>query len=73
MSNEEEQEKEARQLSPEKAGRKLLELVQQSPTFEDFKTKLAGNRWWYLGDPMPEPYRMWTWADFQNFYLTNKK
>lgn len=66
-------EKEARELTPEKATRKLLQLVQESPSFEAFKTKLAGNRWWYLGDPMPEPFRTWGWAQFQEFYLTNKK
>lgn len=66
-------EKEARELSPEKATRKLLQLVQESPTFDDFKVKLAGNRWWYLGDPMPEPFRTWTWAEFQTFFQENKK
>ena len=66
-------EKEARELTPEKVQRKLLKLVQESRTFEDFKARLAGHLNWYLGSPMPEPYRRWTWAEFQQFYLDYKK
>jgi len=39
-------EKEARELSPEKAQRKLLELAQAAPDFTAFKAKLQNNLWW---------------------------
>lgn len=66
-------EKEARELSPEKAQRKLLELAQAAPDFTAFKAKLQNNLWWYLGDPMPEPYRSWGWQQFEDFYNQVKK
>jgi len=71
--DDEEIELEARELSPDKAHRKLLGLVQQSPTYEAFKAKLSSNLWWYLGQPMPEPYKSWTWANFEAFYNQYKK
>jgi hypothetical protein len=68
-----EQEKEARILSPEEATNKLKKLVQKSLSFEHFQTELSGNRYWYLGDPMPEEFRRWTWREFQTFYEDNKR
>ena len=61
-------EKEARVLSPEKAQRKLTQLAVESPDFTAFKAKLQNNLWWYLGEPMPEPYRNFGWAQFEEFY-----
>lgn len=66
--NDENLEKEAREISPDKAMRKLKELALESGSFEGFKTRLSDRRWWYLGDPMPEPFRSWTWATFEQFY-----
>lgn len=64
---------EARERTPEDATRKLLKLVNDSPTFEAFKERLQSFTRFYLGDPMPEPFRTWGWAQFQQFYLENKK
>ena len=64
---------EARELSIDKAQGKLLDLVEKSPTYEVFKAKLSNNLWWYLGEPMPDPYKSWTWANFEEFYRSNKK
>jgi hypothetical protein len=60
--------KEARELTPEKAQRKLTELAQESHDFSAFKATLSNKLWWYLGQPMPDPYRSWTWAQFEQFY-----
>ena len=74
--NEEQQpdelDKEARVLSVEKAKRKLTELAKASPDFASFRAKLSDNLWWYLGDPMPENFRDWTWAQFEEFYHSVK-
>ncbi len=64
---------EAKVRTFEDAARKLRKLVDQSPTFEIFKSKLESFMKFYLGDPMPEPMRTWGWAQFQQFYEENKR
>ena len=56
----------------EVAVRKLRRLVNDSPDFPRFKERLQSFMGFYLGDPMPEPLRRWTWAEFQKFYEDNK-
>ena len=62
--------------TPEDAKRKLKKLkkfVDESPTFDAFRTKLVGSYTWYLGDLTPEVFHRWTVADFHKFYIDNKK
>jgi hypothetical protein len=65
--------KEARELTPERATQKLRKLVSESATFEAFKARLSDRLWWYLGEPMPEPFRSWTFREFEQFYNENKR
>jgi hypothetical protein len=66
------QEIEAKVRTFEEASNKLRKLVDESPTFEHFKTRLQSFTRFYLGDPMAEPMRSWTWGEFQKFYEENK-
>lgn len=71
--NDEGQELEAKERTPEDVERKLLKLVNDSPTFEVFRQRIESFMKFYLGSPVPEPYRTWGWSQYQEFYLTHKQ